>query len=181
MLASRRPGKDGRSGEDLPIHQKHGIAAVAEMRGHRPMSLSRQAKRQTAVSSQTPRAAPAGRKPGHSGFSVAFTLLKLIGSADKNVMWRERFIVLLSIWLAWRVDRHPRPARGATFGQVVAIGGQAADIALDEGRGVLYIANFTAGRIDVLSLSDNTIQHLDPRSGGAVLAGALPGRPVSWW
>jgi len=31
----------------------------------------------------------------------------------------------------------------ATFGQVVAIGGQAADLALDEARGLIYVANFT--------------------------------------
>src|SRR5438270_12095016 len=49
------------------------------------------------------------------------------------------------------------PVLAATFGTVVPIGGQAADIALDEPRGVLYIANFTANRIDVLSLSDNTV------------------------
>src|SRR6266498_2852485 len=32
------------------------------------------------------------------------------------------------------------------FGRVVPIGGNASDIALDESRGVLYIANFTANR-----------------------------------
>lgn len=48
-------------------------------------------------------------------------------------------------------------AHAATLGNVVAIGGEAADIALDEARGVLYIANFTASRIDVLSLSDQTV------------------------
>ena len=37
-------------------------------------------------------------------------------------------------------------APAATFGTVVPIGGEAADIALDETRGVLYIANFTANR-----------------------------------
>jgi uncharacterized protein (TIGR03437 family) len=45
----------------------------------------------------------------------------------------------------------------ATFGRVVPIGGHASDIALDEGRGVLYIANYTSGRIDVMSLSDYSI------------------------
>src|SRR5712692_3475351 len=45
-----------------------------------------------------------------------------------------------------------------TFGRVVAIGGQASDVALDEARGVLYIANFTANRIEVMSLTSNTIQ-----------------------
>jgi hypothetical protein len=49
------------------------------------------------------------------------------------------------------------PCFGASFGAVVAIGGQAADIALDESRGVLYIANFTANRIDVMSIADSTV------------------------
>ena len=49
------------------------------------------------------------------------------------------------------------PVSAATFGTVVPIGGQAADIALDEPRGLLYIANFTANQIDVMSLADNTI------------------------
>jgi uncharacterized protein (TIGR03437 family) len=47
---------------------------------------------------------------------------------------------------------------GATFGTVVSIGGHASDLALDEARGVLYIANFTANRVEVMSLSSNTIQ-----------------------
>src|ERR1043166_649188 len=49
-------------------------------------------------------------------------------------------------------------AGAATFGKVVPIAGHAADIALDEGRGVLYIANFTGNRIDVMSLASNTVQ-----------------------
>ncbi|MCP5115318.1 MAG: hypothetical protein GY953_31200, partial [bacterium] len=49
-------------------------------------------------------------------------------------------------------------AWGATLGKVVPIGGQASDIALDEQRGVLYIANFTANRIDVMSLADFSVQ-----------------------
>jgi predicted outer membrane repeat protein len=44
------------------------------------------------------------------------------------------------------------------FGKRVAIGGAASDLALDETRGVLYIANFTANRIEVMSLATNTIQ-----------------------
>ena len=46
---------------------------------------------------------------------------------------------------------------GQTFGTVVPIGGEAADLALDQTRSVLYIANFTANRIDVMSLATNTI------------------------
>ena len=48
-------------------------------------------------------------------------------------------------------------ASAASFGRVVPIGGPAADIALDEGRGLLYIANYTSGRVDVMSLSDYSI------------------------
>jgi hypothetical protein len=47
-------------------------------------------------------------------------------------------------------------AFAGTFGKVVAIGGEASDLALDEVRGVLYIANFTANRIDVMSLANNS-------------------------
>jgi uncharacterized protein (TIGR03437 family) len=49
-------------------------------------------------------------------------------------------------------------AWGATFGKVVSIGGHASDLALDEPRGVLYIANFTANRVEVMSLATNTVQ-----------------------
>jgi uncharacterized protein (TIGR03437 family) len=49
-------------------------------------------------------------------------------------------------------------AWGATFGKVVSIGGNASDLALDEPRGVLYIANFTANRVEVMSLGSNAIQ-----------------------
>jgi uncharacterized protein (TIGR03437 family) len=49
-------------------------------------------------------------------------------------------------------------AEAGTFGKVVAIGGHASDLALDEGRGVLYIANYTANRVDVMSLSDHSVR-----------------------
>jgi uncharacterized protein (TIGR03437 family) len=49
-------------------------------------------------------------------------------------------------------------AWGGTFGTVVSIGGEASDLALDETRGVLYIADFTGNQIDVMSLGTNTIQ-----------------------
>jgi DNA-binding beta-propeller fold protein YncE len=49
-------------------------------------------------------------------------------------------------------------AWGGTFGRAVSIGGHASSLALDESRSVLYIANFTANRIEVMSLADNTIQ-----------------------
>jgi uncharacterized protein (TIGR03437 family) len=52
----------------------------------------------------------------------------------------------------------PSAATAATFGQVVAIGGAASDIALDESRGLLYIANFGAATIEKMSLSTYSIQ-----------------------
>jgi len=45
----------------------------------------------------------------------------------------------------------------ATFGTVVPIGGTPSDIALDEPRNALYIADFGCACIDVMSLVDNTI------------------------
>src|SRR3954447_11269799 len=67
---------------------------------------------------------------------------------------------LISRWitLAFALLPLASAATGATFGAVVPIGGQAADLALDEGRGLLYIANFTANRIEVMSTRDNSIR-----------------------
>src|SRR5688500_19994658 len=50
------------------------------------------------------------------------------------------------------------PAYTATFGKVVSIGVHASDLSLDESRVVIYIANFGAGLVDVMSLSDHKIQ-----------------------
>jgi DNA-binding beta-propeller fold protein YncE len=49
-------------------------------------------------------------------------------------------------------------ACAATFGTVVPVRGHVSDIALDTNRGVLYAANFTANRIEVLSLATDTLQ-----------------------
>lgn len=67
----------------------------------------------------------------------------------------------------------PAAAFGATFGKVVPIGGHASDIALDEARGVLYIANFSANRIDVMSLADYSIRtsiNVGPQPGSIALS-----------
>src|SRR6202166_987101 len=66
---------------------------------------------------------------------------------SKSYWWKSALAASLAA-AAW----------GATFGQVVSIGGHASDLALDEPRGVLYIANFTANRVDVMSLANNTVQ-----------------------
>jgi hypothetical protein len=48
-------------------------------------------------------------------------------------------LTAVALWLA-------PAARGASFATVVPIGGHASDIALDEFRGVAYVANFAANR-----------------------------------
>jgi uncharacterized protein (TIGR03437 family) len=67
----------------------------------------------------------------------------------------------------------PVSGASATFGTVVPVGGQASDEALDESRGLLYIANFTANRIDVMSTATNTIQtsiNVAPQPGSLSLS-----------
>ena len=65
---------------------------------------------------------------------------------SKSYWWKSSLVAALAA-AAW----------GGTFGTVVSIGGHASSLALDEPRGVLYIANFTANRIEVMSLSNNAI------------------------
>lgn len=84
---------------------------------------------------------------------------------------RKRF---WQIWFAaLAMATWPPVAPAATFGTVVAIGGQAADIALDEARGVLYVANFTASRVDVVSLADRAVGtsfNVAPQPNGVALS-----------
>src|SRR5438874_4146175 len=47
---------------------------------------------------------------------------------------------------------------GSTFGTVVQIGGHVSDIALDELRDLVYIANYTANRIEVLNRASNNLE-----------------------
>ena len=80
------------------------------------------------------------------------------------------FLILMALAVA--LCGAATPCAAASFGTVVAIGGQASDIALDESRGLLYIANFTANRIDVMSHADNTI-HTSINVAAQPGAGAL--------
>jgi uncharacterized protein (TIGR03437 family) len=66
----------------------------------------------------------------------------------KSYWWKILIAASFAAAAAW----------GQTFGTVVSIGGEAADLALDETRGVLYIADFTNNTIDVMSLATNTIK-----------------------
>jgi uncharacterized protein (TIGR03437 family) len=49
-------------------------------------------------------------------------------------------------------------AFAAPFGRVIPIGGHSSDLALDDSRGVIYVANFTARRIEVISLATGALQ-----------------------
>jgi len=69
-----------------------------------------------------------------------------------------RYRLVFSIAIAAALTGAATPSVAATFGTVVSIGGHASDIALDESRGLLYIANFTANRIEVMSLADRSIR-----------------------
>jgi len=78
---------------------------------------------------------------------------------------------LISIALASMLSA--RPGVASTFGTVVPIGGHASDVALDEGRGVLYISNFTANRIEVMSTADYTIHtsmNVAPQPGAVAIS-----------
>ena len=70
---------------------------------------------------------------------------------ESGMLRKSWFVAVVSAFLL------AGSALAGTFGKVVSIGGEASDLALDEARGVLYIANFTANRIDVMSLATNTI------------------------
>jgi uncharacterized protein (TIGR03437 family) len=66
-------------------------------------------------------------------------------------MFRKLSIGVIAISLA-------AAAWGGTFGKVISIGGESVDLALDEGRGMVYVADFTGSRIDVISMATNTIK-----------------------
>ena len=68
--------------------------------------------------------------------------------AKKSALWVSLAGMLFCATLAW----------GGTFGKVVSIGGHGSDLALDQARGVLYVANFTANRVEVMTLTDGSIQ-----------------------
>lgn len=60
---------------------------------------------------------------------------------------------IVAIWLTLSAG-----ASAQTFGKVVALGGHSADLVLDEPRRLLYVANFTANRVDVVSIDSATVE-----------------------
>jgi uncharacterized protein (TIGR03437 family) len=75
----------------------------------------------------------------------------------KRFLTRSRTAAVRSLVVAMALIVGTHAAVAATFGTVIPIGGQASDIALDESRRALYIANFGGNRIDVMSLDTNAI------------------------
>jgi uncharacterized protein (TIGR03437 family) len=77
-------------------------------------------------------------------------------------MRRNTLLISIALGMA-ALASAPAPLAGATFGNVVTtVGGHPSDIALDGSRGQLYIANFTALEIDVMSTKDNAIHSSIP-------------------
>src|SRR5688572_2767081 len=62
---------------------------------------------------------------------------------------RKIIFVLLSVAAA---------LSSAPFGSVVPVGGHVSDLAIDYRRQAIYLANFSARRIEVVSLADHTLQ-----------------------
>jgi len=85
-----------------------------------------------------------------------YLLRKFWLGGDKS--WGERMVNKVYCWGAAIFLCLGAALWGGTFGRVVAIGGHASDVALDEPRGVLYVANFTANRIELVSLTNYSIQ-----------------------
>ncbi|MDW8131685.1 MAG: beta-propeller fold lactonase family protein, partial [Bryobacterales bacterium] len=56
---------------------------------------------------------------------------------------------------------------GATFGEVISLGGTPSDIVLDEARQRLYLVNMNAGRVDIYSYKDKALI-------GSIRVGASP-------
>jgi uncharacterized protein (TIGR03437 family) len=73
-------------------------------------------------------------------------------SMQRKSIMRNRYFTLATLATLFTAA-----ASAATFGRVVPIGGHASDIALDERRGVLYIANYAGASIDVMSLSEASV------------------------
>src|SRR5258706_12282687 len=69
-------------------------------------------------------------------------------------MRSQGFLISIALVVTAAVNSAP----AASLGAVVPIGGPASDIVLDESRNVLFIANFTANRIWVMSPPDFSLR-----------------------
>jgi uncharacterized protein (TIGR03437 family) len=92
---------------------------------------------------------------------------------EKSTVNENNRFARVRLALALAAMALPAPLTAGAFGRVVSIGGHAADLALDEARGVLYVANFTANRIEVMSPDDGAIQtsiNVNPQPGALAIS-----------
>ena len=67
-------------------------------------------------------------------------------------------VILIPLALAAALVAAAVPCAATTFGTVVPIVGHAADLAVDQTRGVVYVANYTANRIEIMNAADGSIR-----------------------
>jgi len=94
--------------------------------------------------------------------------------ATYRQIWRdERFEVFRRVLLPLLALLVAGTAGAATFGRVVPLRGHAADLAVDEARRVVYVANFTANRIEVIGMATGALQNaiaVAPQPGAVALS-----------
>lgn len=81
--------------------------------------------------------------------------------ASNTLRMRWAVTGLALCWAAWG------QTTGATFGEVVSLGGTPSDIILDEARGRLYLVNANTNRVDIYSYKDKALI-------GSILVGTSP-------
>lgn len=80
---------------------------------------------------------------------------------------RNCAILLLSLLFSLLARKASAQSTGATFGDVIRLGGSPSDVVLDEGRGNLYLLNSAANRVDIYD-------YLGKRVIGSISTGSLP-------
>ena len=78
-----------------------------------------------------------------------------------------RFVALFTLVTTCLAPLLPAQTTGATFGDVIKLGGTPSDVVLDESRGRLYLVNSAANRVDVYS-------YVEKRVLGSIPVGVLP-------
>jgi DNA-binding beta-propeller fold protein YncE len=81
-------------------------------------------------------------------------------------------LISLSLLLAGTLPLSGQLTTAATFGTVVALGGQPSDIVMDESRQQLYLVNSAKNRVDVFNMASNSLV-TSIGVGNAPLAAAL--------
>ncbi|MCL5743666.1 MAG: hypothetical protein M1541_07035 [Acidobacteria bacterium] len=82
------------------------------------------------------------------------------------------FLSLIFLWCLPGLNRADAQSTGATFGNVVRLGGTPSDIVLDESRARLYLVNQTANRVDIYSYADERVIGSIP-TGSSPLSAAM--------